>query len=260
MLKQEIDGQRHVIEYASRSLRDCEKRYSVTELELPAIVFACQHFRHYLLGIQFTILSDHHALCWIFRLKSPNNRLARWVIGLGDFNFRVIYRKGKENCNADFLSRYPDRREDLTNRPCMKNITKGYFKSISVNSDLMRNEQIKDMWCSNILRHITQHQDYLLGNDELLYKIKSTIFGLRKMLCVPERFRNEIMYWAHDTLEAGHSGKNKTMEKIASRYYWPRLTQDVSNYLSKIQRKIERTTWGVDSNQVEIFQRSLTKP
>ena len=40
----------HPIAYASRPLTSDEKRYSITELEMLAIYWALNNFRHYLLG------------------------------------------------------------------------------------------------------------------------------------------------------------------------------------------------------------------
>lgn len=38
-------------------------------------------------------------------LKEPNSRLTRWRLKLSEFDFTVIYKKGKINTNADALSR-----------------------------------------------------------------------------------------------------------------------------------------------------------
>lgn len=44
VLVQEKNGQRRIICYASRSLSDVEKRYSQTEKEALALVWACERF------------------------------------------------------------------------------------------------------------------------------------------------------------------------------------------------------------------------
>ena len=55
-----------VICYASRVLSDVETRYSQTEKEMLAVVWAVEHFHLYLYGAQFTILTDHQPLLGIF--------------------------------------------------------------------------------------------------------------------------------------------------------------------------------------------------
>ena len=46
------------IAFASRFLNSAEIKYSTNELELLAIVWSCEHFRIYLLGTRFVILTD----------------------------------------------------------------------------------------------------------------------------------------------------------------------------------------------------------
>ena len=58
-------GHEHVISYASRSLSDREQKYPATEKEALEVVFATDHFRAYLLGRKFTVVTDHHALRWL---------------------------------------------------------------------------------------------------------------------------------------------------------------------------------------------------
>jgi hypothetical protein len=67
-------------------------------------VWACKHFRPYLLGRKFTILTD---IYWIFNARDPSSRLIRWKLQLEEFEYENQYRAGKRNCNADSLSRYP---------------------------------------------------------------------------------------------------------------------------------------------------------
>ena len=64
----------HVIGYASRTLSSQERRYSPTERECLAIVYGCSHFRPYLEGLRFTVLTDHRALKWLHRTKDLNSR------------------------------------------------------------------------------------------------------------------------------------------------------------------------------------------
>ena len=42
---------------------------------------------------------------WLRNFKEPEGQLARWLEKLEEFQFEVVYRKGKALCNADALSR-----------------------------------------------------------------------------------------------------------------------------------------------------------
>ena len=105
VLSQGEVGRDRPIAYASRTLSDTETKYSATEKELLAIVWATKYFRPYLFGKPFTICTDHQALTWLFKLKEPNAKLARWKLRLQEFDYKIIYKPGKRNLNADALSR-----------------------------------------------------------------------------------------------------------------------------------------------------------
>ncbi|VDI13786.1 protein SFI1 [Mytilus galloprovincialis] len=88
-----------IIAYASRSLTDVETRYSQTEKEALAIVWAIEHFHLYLYGQSFTLVSDHQPLETIFnspKAKTPA-RIERWRLRLQGYNFKVQYKPGKVN-------------------------------------------------------------------------------------------------------------------------------------------------------------------
>lgn len=94
------------VAYVSRFLADRETRYSAYEKEMLAIVYCVEHFRNYLYGRKFTILTDHQPLSWL-KTKEPSNRYIKWLIKLEQYDFDVVYKPGKNNLNADALSRNP---------------------------------------------------------------------------------------------------------------------------------------------------------
>ena len=130
VLSQIQDGEEKVISYASRTLNRAETNYCVTDKELLAIRYFVEYFRHYLLGVRFTVRSDHHALKWLFSLKSPSGRIARWIEILSGYDFEVEYRRGAQHGNADAMSRCKnpkdcscseiDMEESLKCGPCKK--------------------------------------------------------------------------------------------------------------------------------------------
>ncbi|XP_026830521.1 uncharacterized protein LOC113563294 [Ooceraea biroi] len=105
VLTQTLEGKERVIAYASRALTDPEKKYSVTEQECLAVVWAVQKFRSYLEGYKFTVITDHSSLRWLHNLKNSTGRLARWALELLEYDYVVEYRKGALHHVPDALSR-----------------------------------------------------------------------------------------------------------------------------------------------------------
>ena len=101
------------VAYASNTLNKAESNYTTTEKELLAIIFAVKHFRPYVYGQRFVLLTDHRPLTWLYQLKDPtlSSRLARWKIKLQEYDFEIQYKPGRVNANADALSRNPVERE-----------------------------------------------------------------------------------------------------------------------------------------------------
>ena len=74
------------IAFYSRKLTPAEKNYSVTELELLAIVFLVlvSKSRHWLVGRTTTVVTDHEALQYLLAASELKSRLVRYRL--------VVYR------------------------------------------------------------------------------------------------------------------------------------------------------------------------
>lgn len=96
-----------VVTYASRALSNVETRYSQTEREALAVVWACEHFDRFLNGApQFTVITDHKPLETIWQKPRPPLRIERWGLRLQPYKMIVKYQPGADN-PADYLSRHP---------------------------------------------------------------------------------------------------------------------------------------------------------
>jgi transposase InsO family protein len=95
------------VSYTSRILNTAEQNYSTIEKECLAIIYCINHFRPYLYGRLFTIITDHKPLIWLHSIKDPTSRLWKWKTKLAEYNYEIKYKKGSLNNNADALSRNP---------------------------------------------------------------------------------------------------------------------------------------------------------
>lgn len=107
ILSQSPDGTKkneRVIAYASRILKPNERSLAITHVEALAIVWGVGHFRHYLEGRFFTLVTDCSALKYIFSNPKPSAKVSRWAVSLMGYDYQVQYRAGANN-PADALSR-----------------------------------------------------------------------------------------------------------------------------------------------------------
>lgn len=87
--------------------------------------------------------------------------------------------------------------------------------------------QQNDKYAENILHNIKTNKKYYMENNLLIRRLNPPV------PYVPEgELRKSIMKIYHDTAANGaHFGRNKTVHKIKTRYFWPRMYRDIDNYV-----------------------------
>ena len=221
VLVQIVDGQEHPVAYLSRQLTKSEKNYAVTELECLAVVYAVTKFRPYLLGIHFTVVSDHSSLVWLMNMKDPSGRCCRWSLRMAEYNFTVVHRPGRVNSDADALSRLPVWKHEPFNE-CDD------YPLLMIEDDQMKKFQEEDQYCQKIKKKLElKYRIRFIIEDGLLYKRTRD----RNILVLPKILRREILYSLHNAVTAGHPGKSKLYFTLRRRYYWPRMFTSVSKYV-----------------------------
>ena len=101
------DNKEHPVCYANRALQVQESKWTTREQELLAVIWAWETFHRYLWGRKFLIQTVHANLQWLQAVSPQKSRLARWAMRLAEYDFELQHRSGKNNANADALSRCP---------------------------------------------------------------------------------------------------------------------------------------------------------
>ena len=231
ILSQKIAGVERVIAYGHRSLSSVERRYSQTEREALAIVWGCEHFAMYLIGLQFRLVTDHRPLQFIFnKVQSrPSARIERWVLRLMAFDYEVVYKPGKENI-ADPLSRLSASPDCIRN---VANVADEYVHTVA------RLSVPKAMSFDEVKKASIDCSEMKLVRDALLdgrwstclpayrsvYTELSDVEGVvmrGNNIVMPVVLRAKAVELAHE----GHQGIEKTKHLLRSKLWWPGMDKE----------------------------------
>lgn len=262
-LMQENDqGDLLPISYHSKKFTDAELKYSIYEKESLSILQALDKFEEFLEVQPFKLITDNEALSYVLNTKRKFGRLSRWVEKLLRLPFTVEFKRSKENCVADALSRLyseSDEPEELCGdqnvnqlklndpsqqmrqnpidcQPVIKTITNkvnkhdpkfsiNFIKDIPLAYDSISSHQLNDPDCIKIMDSIknrTNNLCYSIKNDVLLFKKQN-----KTRIYLPQGLISLIFQYYHSSLTGGHFGYAKTLAKINEHFYRINLNNEI---------------------------------
>lgn len=234
------------VAYASRSLTDTETRYSQTEREALAIVWACEHFDMYIRGApNVNVITDHKPLERIWQKPKPPLRIERWGLRLQPYKLKITYRPGSEN-PADFMSRHPS---DNPVKSREQSIAEQYVRFVvseavprAMTLDEVKMASSKDKTIQKAIEFVRTGQWFKVKNiadpemdiEELqalrsingeLVTYSDTILLRDNRIVLPSELRARAVNIAHE----GHQGITKTKAFLRSKIWFPGLNDRVDN-------------------------------
>ena len=87
-------------------LSDNKHNWIPIVLEARCVVWSIRYLRRFLSSAFFLIYANNECQ-QISKIGESKPRIQRWMEFLSAYNYRLSYRRGRENANADFLSRLP---------------------------------------------------------------------------------------------------------------------------------------------------------
>jgi len=94
-----------VVCYESRKIKEHERNYATHDLKLASIIHALKMWRHYLIGRNFELRTNHCGMKHLFGQPTLNAQQTRWLKFLSEYDFEIKHIKGKKNQVVDSLSR-----------------------------------------------------------------------------------------------------------------------------------------------------------
>ena len=236
VLTQMQDRKEHVVEYFSRVLSKPERNYSTIEREALAIVTAVKHFRPYLYGRRFTVLTDHQPLKWALNNYHTSNRLTKFGLALQDYDIEIRYHPGKKNGPADALSRLEVAACELKAQPSPIEYRRKQEEDLLIKGIIhtLEAKTLPTKLTDVDLSYIRRHKDDFTLRNQCLYR-KARTRHRRLQLVIPSRDRKKILTEAHDGLLGAHLGEKKTLAKITINYFWPSIDADVEDWVKRCQ-------------------------
>ena len=221
------------IVYILRSLTDRESKYSVTEKEGLALVWAIEKLQVYLYANHFTAVVDHQPLKFIFNPSSKlSARVARWQLKLQNYDFTIRYEKGSMNI-ADFVSRI--RKDDnkfledadiyinfVTKNAIPISMSLLEIKIASETDDVIiaiKKALSTNRWDNDLLKIYSKFRYELCEFNGIILK--------ENKIVLPTSLHKKAIKIVHK----GHLGIAKSKALLREKVYWYGLDKDVENEL-----------------------------
>ncbi|KAI0528907.1 hypothetical protein KFK09_001451 [Dendrobium nobile] len=205
----------HPIAYFNEKLNDIRYRYSTYDKEFYAVIQSLRYWQHTQLPQEFFIFSNHETLCYINSQKKLNTRHGQWVEFLHECTYSLRHKVGVENKATDALNRR------MMTTTEMRGEIIGFEQ---VKEDYLECPDFKEVYsllstCSECLV-----DDFLL---EVGYLFKA------QKLCIPNTsLREFLVSELHPGGLVGHFGRDKTIEAVEYRFFWPSLKKYVDKIVS----------------------------
>ena len=153
LYQQQNDGSYRVISYASRSLSKTERNYDAHKLEFLALKWSVtERFHEYLYGGSFEVYTDNNPLTYVLTTAKLDAVHQRWVASLANYDFKIFYRAGKFNADADSLSRIPWEVNKVSCTPLDTVLTKTTLSYSSLTQKLPHLPQAVIPLCKLVIR------------------------------------------------------------------------------------------------------------
>lgn len=235
-----IEGQYQPLGFRSRTLTAAEKNYSQIEREALALVYGVTRFRDYLLGRQFTLVTDHQPLLGLLRADRQTPvmaaaRIQRWAIILGAYRYRLQHKPGKFMCNADALSRLPQPLQEEADQEDEAQIVLTLdqwdqsavplkeLQALAVTDEVLAQvrKYTLEGWPHSFHTETKEMAEFYKKRHELSVTEGMLYWGYR--FVVPKDARGKLLRLLH----AAHQGVSTMKAKARSLFWWPGLEQDI---------------------------------
>lgn len=263
--QQQNSGEWKLLQCGSRFVSPTESRYSATEIEMLAAVWALKKCHLFLLGQPFELIVDHRPLVSIINSKFldeiDNPRLQRMKQKMTPYRLTTVWRQGINHQIVDCFSRYPvDDPEDsdlegeseIAHHLCA--IRKAALSDNETGQNILEDTTIQNIRDANqlssefnrlvdlIKRGFPDRKEQLdedlrvfwLFRDQL--SVDNGLILLGSRILVPKSLRPHIL----EVLHSSHQGQDRTLRRARQTVFWPGMSNNVKQMVERCQPCSER--------------------
>lgn len=193
--------------YYSSTLCPRNAALSTYEKEALAIIAALKRWRHYFLGNDLIIKTDHQSLQFMTDQKITTGIQHKFMLKLLEFNFTLQYKKGKENIVADALSR-------RTSLMAISMVTPQWISAVE-------ESYLNNNTCKSLLEKLLLSPNHFVHQNTLhsgIIRHKGRIYVGKDLA-----LRTKLLTALHASTLGGHSDMKATYHRIKQIFYWPGL-------------------------------------
>jgi RNase H-like domain found in reverse transcriptase/Reverse transcriptase (RNA-dependent DNA polymerase)/Integrase zinc binding domain/Integrase core domain len=255
-LSQISNGVERPVGFASRLLTPTESKYSASEREALACLWASEKWHFFLYGRHYTLITDHSALRTLLTAGGTGHRplrLHRWADRLNQYNFTVRYRAGRDNVVADCLSRAypaappatrpteksaaePDSEEDID--ATIQTIFGSLATSV-ITMDTVASATAADLALATVRQYVIDgwpsDKRQIQPMVKPFYDIQSELSVTHDGRCIvrgcrtviPASLQSIVMELAHE----GHPGIVKMKQRCREAVWWPGIDKHLEQFV-----------------------------
>uniref|UniRef100_A0A5S6Q4E0 RNA-directed DNA polymerase n=2 Tax=Trichuris muris TaxID=70415 RepID=A0A5S6Q4E0_TRIMR len=215
VLQQKVGDEWRPLSFFSKTLKPAERRYSTYARELLAIYLAIKHFRYFIEGRRFHVITDHRPLA--FASSATHDRHSPMQARHWDFILQytsdIRHVEGRCNPVADALSR--------------------------INSNGINTVEFSPIPFHEIAAAQTDDEELRQLRASPMFSFQSIVLPMSRdsLVCdmstgsprpfVPQQFRRTVFLSLHSL---AHPGVNATQDLITKRFLWPSMNRDIRNW------------------------------
>jgi hypothetical protein len=147
------------------------------------------------------------------KFADNNSRLLKWSLKLSEYNFEVQHKPAAQIKHVDTLSR----------------VVQTVSSQHALSREEVKAEQGKDKFCTTLkLGTVKGKTEYFGDEDGLMYRRRK---NGEHQLVVPASMVHEVIRLNHDPAFSAHPGRNRTLNLLCVRFYWPGMRRDEEEYV-----------------------------